>query len=229
MAAEPDVIRQQIDDTRESLTEKLDTLEGQVKNAVGTVTDTIETVKNTVENTVASVKCGVEETVQSVKSSLGDTVDSVKETFDLQRQVDRHPWTAVGCSLAAGVAAGYLLAGQRQSHMHYPNGIPGMEHLIPGYQPAHPAAAHPEAAQPSALASILGPVAGELGLVKKTVIGALLGIVRDGLRDSLPPAFSEQVNQVMDNVTRAAGGEPIRGPILRREEPRTDDPRSGNC
>src|SRR5262249_39701668 len=95
MAEEPDVIRQQIDETRESLTEKLETLEGQVKDAVSTVTDTIETVKSTVENTVESVKSGVENTVETVKSSLSDTVDTVKETFDLSRHVDRHPWAAV--------------------------------------------------------------------------------------------------------------------------------------
>jgi ElaB/YqjD/DUF883 family membrane-anchored ribosome-binding protein len=220
MAEEPDVIRHQIDETRESLTEKLESLEGQVKDAVGAVTDTIETVKSTVENTVESVKSGVEDTVESVKTSLSDTVDSVKETFDLGRQIDRHPWAAVGCTLAAGVAAGYFLLGRRRAY--YPEGIPGMNHLIPGYRPERPAAASyaatpPEPPQPGFLEGLLSSFEGELGKVKQTAIGALVGMARDAIKGALPPSLSDSVSEIMDNVTRHAGGEPVRGPVLEPE------------
>jgi ElaB/YqjD/DUF883 family membrane-anchored ribosome-binding protein len=209
MAEAPEVIRHQIDETRESLAEKLETLEGQVRGAVGTVTETIETVRTTVENTVDSVKSGVE-----------NTVDSVKETFDLARQVERHPWTALGCSLAAGVAAGYVI-GLRQSPPTRPSGIPGMEHIVPGYQPSHPAAApahmYYQEPKPGLLAQVLEPFAGEFDKIKKTALGALVGIGRDLLKQNLPESLGDNITEIMDNVARRMGAEPIRGPLLERE------------
>jgi hypothetical protein len=211
MAEEPDVIRHRIDETRESLAEKLETLEGQVKEVVGSVTSTIESVKTTVENTVGTVK-----------SSVSETVDTVKETFDLPSQVQRHPWGAVGCSLLAGAAAGYLLTGPRRYRSHNPDGIPGMEHLIPGYQPARSAVA-PEPAyreaspRPGILSSLFRSFEGEIDKIKQTAIGALMGAARDMLKQALPPALAENVDEIMNNVTRRAGGEPIRGPVLQSE------------
>jgi uncharacterized protein YjbJ (UPF0337 family) len=227
MAEEPDVIRQRIDETRESLTDKLETLEGHVKEAVGAVTDTIETVKSTVENTVESVKSGVEGTVESVKTSLSDTVETVKETFDLGRQVDRHPWAAVGCSLLAGAAAGYYLAGPRHRYRYYPEGIPGMDHLIPGYRPDRPTEASAprefagQPARPGFVESLLQSFEGELGKVRQTAIGALIGIARDAIKEALPRSLSENVNEIMDGVARHAGGEPVRGPVLEPENANT--------
>jgi hypothetical protein len=215
MAEEPDVIRHRIEETRGSLAEKLETLEGQVKGAVGAVTDTIETVKHTVEHTVESVKSGVE-----------NTVDTVKETFDLSRQVDRHPWAAVGCTFLAGAATGYFLIGPRYRRSHYPGGIPGMNHLIPGYRsgPVPAPAAEPprreyrsEPSRPGVLSNLLGSFEGELDKIKQTAIGALMGVARDALRQALPPSLAPNVTEIMDDITRRAGGEPVRGPVLQRE------------
>jgi ElaB/YqjD/DUF883 family membrane-anchored ribosome-binding protein len=205
MAEEPDVIRHQIDETRESLAEKLENLEGQVKGVVGTVTDTIETVRSTVEETVDNVKSGVE-----------TTVDSVKETFDLNRQVERHPWAALGCSFAAGVAAGYLVNRARQDQRTA--GIPGMDHIVPGYRPEHPANAYrPQPPRPGLLSTVLEPFAGEMDQIKKTALGALISIGRDLLKQNLPESLGENVTEIMDNVARRLGGEPVRGPVLDRE------------
>jgi len=217
MDAEPDVIRQQIDATRESLSEKLETLEGHVKDAVGSVTDTIETVKNTVENTVESVKTGVESTVENVKSSLSDTVDTVKETFNISRQIDSHPWAVAGCSLLAGMATGYMLS-ERDRNRPHPQGISGMNRLIPNYEPSRPMATHQqETPRSSLLQSLLGPFEGELDKIKQTAIGALMGIARDALKQALPPSLAENVKEIFDDATRRAGGEPVRGSVLEQE------------
>jgi ElaB/YqjD/DUF883 family membrane-anchored ribosome-binding protein len=220
MAEEPSVIRHQIEETRESLTEKLETLEDQVKEAVGTVTDTIETVKSSVENTVESVKTGVEGTVESVRTSFSDAVDSVKETFDLSSQVNRHPWGAVGCSLLAGVAAGYLLTGSRRAG--FSAGIRGMERIIPGYQPSRPAEPPPaeireESHEPDLLSKLLGSFEAELGKIKRTALGAALGMARDVIKEALPPSIGDNVTEIMDNITRRVGAEPVRGPVLEPE------------
>jgi ElaB/YqjD/DUF883 family membrane-anchored ribosome-binding protein len=212
MAEEPDVIRHQIEETRGSLTEKLETLEGQVKEAVGTVTETIETVKS-----------GVEHTVESVKTSLSDTVDSVKDTLDLPAQVQRHPWGAVGCSLAAGVAAGYLLSGPRRNRRpSYEHGIPGMNRLIPGYEPSRPAESprqeYREALhKPDFLSKLVSSFGEEIDKIKETAIGVVLGIARDALKDALPPSLHSSVHEIMDRVTRRVGGEPVRGQVLETE------------
>src|SRR5262245_5136733 len=97
MAEEPDVIRQQIDETRSSLTEKLETLEGQVRG------------------TVREAKASVEDTIESVKASVQHSVASVKRTFDVRYQTERHPWAMVGGSVVAGFVIGSLVAGRRRA------------------------------------------------------------------------------------------------------------------
>ena len=98
----PDEIRHRIEETRSELTEKLETLEHEVKDTVrgatNAVVDTVQTVRNTVEGTVEAVKQKVE-----------GTVDSVRQTLDLRRQVERHPWSMVGGSIALGYLAGSVL------------------------------------------------------------------------------------------------------------------------
>src|SRR5947209_4304511 len=101
MDPQPDVIRQQIEETRSSLTDKLETLEAEVKGTVQSAKETVESAKGAVEGTITSVK----ESVQSA-------TETVKRTFDIPYQVDRHPWAMMGLSLVSGVIAG-ALAGSR--------------------------------------------------------------------------------------------------------------------
>src|ERR1700730_10040165 len=90
MKEEPEAIRQHIDETRSSLTEKLETLESQVRG------------------TVQGARATVEETIEAVKGTVQDTVRSVKRTFDVNYQVEQPPWTMVGCPLLAGCILGSL-------------------------------------------------------------------------------------------------------------------------
>src|SRR5262249_54043362 len=90
MDAEPEVIRQDIEQTRSALTEKLETLEEEV---MGTVRNAKETVEETIEN--------VAETVQ-------ETVETVQRTFDLEYQMQQRPWVLIGGSVGAGAAVGYF-------------------------------------------------------------------------------------------------------------------------
>jgi hypothetical protein len=203
MAEQTDVIRQQIDATRESMTEKLQTLEGHVKEAVGTVSETIETVKNTVEN---------------VKSGVESTVDTVKETLDVSRQIDRHPWGALGCSFLAGAAAGYLLEPRPRERY---DRAPGREREMPVHPAASLAAAHTNGQQPRARSDFMTRIAGafeaELDKVKQVALGALFGMARDALKDALPESLSRHVTDILNDATRRIGGEPIHGRVLGSE------------
>jgi len=112
MVYEPEVIKHQMEETRASLADKIETLEqhvlGTVQETTSAVSDTAEKVTEAVEGTVETVK----ETVESVKESVMESVESVKETvketFDLRLQTERHPWLVFGGSVALGLAAGYL-------------------------------------------------------------------------------------------------------------------------
>jgi gas vesicle protein len=126
-----EVIRQNIHETRESLVDKLETLEHQVvdtvqgttnvvsnvKDAVqetveqvkDTVQSTVETVKETVQDTLETVKDTVQGTVEAVKESVASTVEAVKHTFDVREHVQNYPWLMFGGSVVTGFVIGSTL------------------------------------------------------------------------------------------------------------------------
>src|SRR5438132_737937 len=104
MDNESAVIRQQMDETRAALSEKLEMLENQV---VGTVQEATTSVQETVE----TVKDAVEDTVHTVRESVRETVEAVKDTFDLQQQVQRHPWIMIAGATTLGFLSARLLQG----------------------------------------------------------------------------------------------------------------------
>src|SRR5262249_44007838 len=110
---DPEVIHQQMAETRAALTEKLETLENQVvetvQGATSVVADTVDSVKDVVQTTVETVKGSVE----TVKESVQQTVENVKQTLDVNRQVQEHPWLMFGGSVAVGFLAGYLVEQSR--------------------------------------------------------------------------------------------------------------------
>ncbi len=100
MENEPEVIQQQMQDTRTALTEKLETLEAKVVCSVeGATTAVTETVEN--------VKQAVQETVTNVKETVHDAAESMKHAFDIGAYVDEHPWLMVGGAFAVGCLGGY--------------------------------------------------------------------------------------------------------------------------
>jgi hypothetical protein len=216
MDQEPDVIRQQIEQTRESLADKLETLEGQVRKTIGSVTSTVGTVKSRVEDTV-----------QAVTSAVGETVDSVKRTFDIPYQVRRHPYLMTGGALVVGAALAYFLAGRPRRPRRRPRA-----RWAPSYTPPAPAPAsayesvsgEPRQAgagpssRPGVFAGLLEPLAGEFDKLKATAIGAFLGLVRDAAVRWVPPSLAPKVEEIVNDITRRAGGDVVPGPILSRRE-----------
>jgi len=113
----PEVIEQQMDETRHALTEKVAALEHQVVDTVQTATqavqDTVETVKSAVQETVTSVKDSVQDSVTAVKDTVQDSVsavkENVKETFDVKHHVQENPYLMVGGAVVAGLITGLLV------------------------------------------------------------------------------------------------------------------------
>jgi len=203
MDPEPDVIRHEIEQTRESLTEKIKTLEEQAK-------ETIQDVKNTVENTVDTVKERVQDTVDTISNRVEGTVEAVKRTFDIPYQVQQHPLAMAGCSLLAGAAAGYFLGGRR-SYFPYPSSRASSRPDVQAFAATHTAAAP---SGPGLLGSLVKQFQPEIEKLKEVAIGALLGMARDYVRQAVPPNLAPHLTEVIDNFTRKAGGQPVAGPIL---------------
>lgn len=101
MSEDAEVIRQQMDETKAQLAEKLETLELQVA-------ETVQSTGNVVSATVEAVQ----ETVENVTGAVQDAVQSVNHAFDLRRQLDKHPWYVLGGSVALGFLAHELLGGK---------------------------------------------------------------------------------------------------------------------
>jgi len=118
--------RQDIEDKRASMSEKLELLEERVRGTLeetrSAVEGIVENVKETVDETVGVVKETVEgarstvdNLVGNVKETMDDTATMVKQSFDLHYQVEQHPWLMVGGS----VMVGYLLGSWMYSGSSY--------------------------------------------------------------------------------------------------------------
>jgi ElaB/YqjD/DUF883 family membrane-anchored ribosome-binding protein len=201
MAYEPEVIKQeaaikhQMEETRASLTDKLESLEehvlGTVHDTTSAVSNTAEMVTDAVEGTVESVK----ETFENVKESLMETVENVKETvretFDLRLQTERHPWAVVGSSVAVGFAVGYLMP-------KLAKGSSRAETNGHGYEPvrSREARSEPISERPSIFRQLLPMITEAIGpeieRLKSYATEAFKGMVHDFVAKSVPGYDPEQ-------------------------------------
>lgn len=227
MEDEAEVIKKQMEDTRTSLSEKLEALENKVVNTVeqttGAVTDTVTTLKEAVQATVGSVKDTVENTVDSVKEKVQDTVESVKETFDLSRQVDRHPWAMLGGSVAVGFLLGRFVPGpaavvrrvrsaahgngKHRARFTYPDTAAAAA-AVPGAAPATGATAAGGTAM-NFMSTLTDALAPALDTLKSVAIGTATGVLGEMLVNAVPPAYKEEVRNVVGEVTTKLGGRQV--------------------
>jgi ElaB/YqjD/DUF883 family membrane-anchored ribosome-binding protein len=205
MDNEQEIIRQQMEDTRTALKEKLETLEQQV---VDTVHGATEAVSDTVET--------VKETVVTVKATVEETVENVKETFNLSRHVQEHPWPALACATLVGFMGGRLLNRTK------PQGMQGTAPVVP--PAAAPLYRNGEMSAAAKLPSpprqdwwswLAGHYSDELAKVKGLAIATAGAAVRDLLTAEMTPEVGERIKEVIDGFTTKLGGEPIKGPILK--------------
>jgi len=207
MENEAELIRQQMVETRTALAEKLETLEEQV---TAKVKDTTESVVETVE----TVKDAVENTVETVSNTVEKTVETVKETFDVSRQFEEHPWLMFGGAVAVGYIGGRVLdnLGPPSTTYRTQGAYESFrEPEVPSYQ-APPAATKPSWG--SELLEALRPAMSKLG---ELAIGVTAGVVGEMVRESLPETLQPEVGEVIDQITVALGGKPIR-----RSKPRDE-------
>jgi ElaB/YqjD/DUF883 family membrane-anchored ribosome-binding protein len=193
MDPEPNVIREQIDETRSSLTEKLETLEAEVKGTVQSARETISSVK---------------ESVQSAK-------ETVKRTFDVEYQVNRHPWAMLGLSLVSGVALGALLGGRMSADRRIARRLAEAPAEPDGRAEGTPVAALSRLAQEPQRPGFMDKLSSQLGdefeKVKDQAVTALVGVVGNVARKSIP-ALANAVEEMMTRAASEMGAPPQHGP-----------------
>jgi ElaB/YqjD/DUF883 family membrane-anchored ribosome-binding protein len=234
MANEPEVIRDQMQETRTALTEKLEALESQVsntvQNATAAVTDTVAAVKESVTETVGTVKDTVQGTVSTVK-------ESVKDAFDLPGHVERHPWAAMLGSVAVGFVAGRLLQGARgavsETVQNAPRQYSAFKEAAPKRRKGtngHGDGRHKEKEEPGVLGGLANAFAGELDTLKGLGLAAVAGLVRDMVTQSVGGEIGNRLRDWMNDVTEKMGAKPLTEPVLQQQdepEPAWDDPKRG--
>jgi hypothetical protein len=207
MPPETEAIKQQMEQTRAALTEKLATLEQKV---IATVQDTTSTVASTVHAVGATVR----DTVHDVRFTVGETMATVKEILDVSRQMGRHPWLMLGASVFVGYLGGRLLerveGGRSPPRGFLPAG-PG-EKLLANGSEAEREERRSEAASvrssPSFLKALADIFAPEIAKLKRVALGVTIGLVRDKLTGSVPVQLKADLTDLMDRVTVKLGGEP---------------------
>jgi len=203
MDHEAEVIKQEMLETRSSLTEKLEALEEQVASTVRSTTEAVT-------GTAGAVKDAVENTVGTVSDSVKETVESVKETFDLSRQMENHPWLMLGGALTLGYLGACLLSG-RSSFMPSVSRSP----TSPARQPAASngptwtdTAAQGGSGIVDKLAQAFKPTFDKL---EGLAIGAATGVVGDMILNAAPEALRTELKPMLDELTTHLGGKPVQG------------------
>jgi ElaB/YqjD/DUF883 family membrane-anchored ribosome-binding protein len=174
MDPQPDVIRQQIEETRSHLTEKLETLEAEVKG------------------TVQSAKETVEETISSVKETMTNAKEAVKRTFDVRYQVDQHPWAMLGLSAISGLALGVLVGGRLTTsrrvarRMSEASVEPPMRHAESAPARAWSRLTQREPGQPGFLDKLADHLGDEVDKAKDLAIQTAVRVVDNVVRQSIP-------------------------------------------
>lgn len=189
----PEVIRQQMEETKTQLSEKLESLETQVSN---TVQSTGTAVNATVE--------AVQETVETVTGAVQDAVHSVSNAFDVRRQIDRHPWLVLGGAAVLGyLAVEFLTARAKKSSQPkvlVPPPCPPANNALQGNGETAVESAETAAAIAAAYES--GLKSSSRHQLQDLAIRSLIGVVQDVATRSVP--------QVVDYLTGHLAGEQTR-------------------
>jgi len=237
MEDEVDVIRDQMQDTRSALTDKLEALEQQVVNTVQSITnpvvETVESVKKAVEDTVGAVRDTVQSTASTLSGAAEQTMETVKETFDVSRQVERHPWLAMAGAVAVGFIGGRLLlpdnTGSKGQATTSGSPFPDSMNRATAEPPRHNG--HPDGArtersesqEESWVSNLTDTFSPEINQLKGLAIGAAVGVVRDLVTQNLTGEMGSRLKDWLNKLTEKVGGKPFAEPLIKPTPAESND------
>ena len=207
MDNELEVIRDEMEQTRANLADKLGALETQVRETVSGAT---EAVSSTVEG------------VKDVVSSVSETVESVTETFNVSKQVEQHPWMALGAAVATGFVLAQVISrsggpahGAPQPSQSYVPPQPAPEPAR-WEQPQTPRQEEPgivdrlESMVPEGMKdSLKGAMNTAVGTLGGLAVGGLMAVIREMASGHLPQEWKGDATKFIDQVTAQLGGQTL--------------------
>jgi len=200
------VIRDEMEQTRASLADKLGALEDQVR-------ETVSSAQDAVSSTVDGVK--------EVVSTVSDTVGAVKEQFSISKQFDENPWLCMGAAVAAGFVAAQLL---NRAGAALPSALASALPKALGDLPLQlqrPADGAPRPAESKqqgngtlhALESMLPDMSGVVNAAVSQLgglaIGSLMGVICEMAANHLPAEWKGEVSKFVEQVADQLGGKPL--------------------
>jgi len=187
------VIKSQMEQTRQDLVEKVETLEQQVAH-------TVQEATSAVTNTVDAVK----EVVSNTKEAVQSTVESVKETLDLSGYVQRSPWLMFGGAVMSGFALGKLLPPPPLTSTSTSASTTTSFRSEPREkQPEEPKS------QSSTLSALASMFEKPLEIAEGMAVSAFFSLIHNVLRDAVPADWKGQLLGIVGDLNRQLGGLPL--------------------
>lgn len=182
----PEVIEREMEQTRESLTDKVSLLERQVAGTIQSTTDAVHSVRSAVEDTVSAVSGGMKDSVQSVTEGL-------KDAFDISGRVRKNPLPMVGGSVLAGLITGWIVFRKTQPQVS----------ATPAFVPmASPAAPTPRPAWMSELFEIAGR---EVKKLAEQAIARASSSVQQSVEEGIPKLIDRAIPEIPPAESRHNG------------------------
>jgi uncharacterized protein YjbJ (UPF0337 family) len=206
---------------RETLEETKSTVEGIVENVKGTVDETVGAVKETVDG----AKSTVEGIVENVKETMDETVSNVKQAFDLSYQVNQRPWLMFGGAVLLGGLLGRLMSDESRTNGYEyesdddEDGSLYASALADGpdaygeaeggkYSESQNRRGSAQTSRRQGWMPGLGQFQEEFNIIKSAIIGTMMGALREMIRQNMPNV-APTLEKAVNSASRKLGAEPI--------------------
>jgi ElaB/YqjD/DUF883 family membrane-anchored ribosome-binding protein len=200
---EKEAIREKMEDTKNSMANKLEILEQKVVGNVEEVSDAVSETVQAVKDTVDSVKEQVEGTAEAVKDVVQEGVQSVRHWFDITQHVQSHPWVVMGASVGAGFLMQTLFFSGRSSARPAAAETPSPQ---PAVTNGHSASHHGKRRKDHRK-SWFDELTPAFSQIRGLAMGALFGSIRKLVTQSVSPQVGTVVGDIIDKVAAKLGGD----------------------
>lgn len=178
----PELIEQQMEETRESLTEKVSMLEHQVVGTIESATAAVHSVRSAVHDTVERVTESFKESVESVSTG-------VMSAMDVRKHAQKNPWAMVSGAAVAGFITGLVV-------FRRPGPTP-----MPAFTP-RPTAEYvpvPVARRPGWLEDLFEMAGREVKKLAEQAMTTAIASVRHNVEEGIPNLIGHAVPEIMRN------------------------------